>query len=67
MKLESMGLNIRRLREEKGISQERLAARCGLSKQTIYLLEKGENKNPGIKQLLCISNALSVPLYKVIK
>lgn len=67
MNLENIGLNIKKLRLEKNISQEKLAARCNLSKQTIYLIEKGENKNPRIKQLLNIANVLDVPIDAVIK
>ena len=43
---------IRALRKERGISQEDLARRCGVSRQTINAIEKGDY-NPTIK--LCIS------------
>lgn len=65
MNLENMGINIKNLREKKNISQEKLAAKCNLSKQAIYLLEKGRNKNPGIKQLESIANCLDVPLDRL--
>ena len=42
MSFENIGINIRNLREKENISQEKLAAKCNLSKQSIYLLEKGE-------------------------
>ena len=39
--------NIRALRKEKGLSQEELAARLGVSRQTISSLENGRY-NPSI-------------------
>ena len=42
MSFENIGINIRNLREKENISQEKLAAKCNLSKQSIYLLEKIE-------------------------
>lgn len=43
---------IRALRSEMGLSQEELARRCGVSRQTINAIEKGEY-NPTIN--LCRS------------
>ena len=43
---------IRDLRREQGLSQEELARRCGVSRQTINAIEKGEY-NPTIN--LCRS------------
>lgn len=50
MKQETMYDRIRRLREEKDISQDELARRCGyLSRSTISKIEKGERNITGEK------------------
>jgi len=54
---ERVGLNIRRFREDKGLSQEKLAERAGLHRTYIGQIERGE-KNIGIRNLEKIANAL---------
>ena len=44
--------HVRALRKELGLSQEELGKRCGVSRQTINAIEKGDY-NPTIR--LCIS------------
>ncbi|MHC4333635.1 MAG: helix-turn-helix domain-containing protein [Planctomycetota bacterium] len=54
-----VGFNIRRMREEKGFSQEKLAALADLHRAYIGQIERGE-KNIGLKNLQKIANALGV-------
>lgn len=54
-----VGFNIRRIREEKGLSQEKLAALADLHRAYIGQIERGE-KNIGLKNLEKIAKALHV-------
>lgn len=56
---EEVGFNIRRIREERGLSQEELGAVAGLHRAYIGQIERGE-KNVGLKNLERIANALNV-------
>lgn len=56
---EEVGFNIRRIREERGLSQEELGAVGGLHRAYIGQIERGE-KNVGLKNLERIANALNV-------
>ncbi len=54
-----VGLNIRKIREDKGLSQEKLAALADLHRTYIGQIERGE-KNIGLKNLEKIAKALCV-------
>jgi transcriptional regulator with XRE-family HTH domain len=54
-----VGFNIRRMREEKGFSQEKLAALADLHRAYIGQIERGE-KNIGLKNLEKIAKAMGV-------
>lgn len=58
---EEVGFNIRRIREERGLSQEELAALAGLHRAYVGQIERGE-KNIGLKNLENIAKALEVPV-----
>lgn len=55
----SVGLNIKRIRVNAGLSQEKLAALADLHRAYIGQIERGE-KNIGLKNLEKIANALDV-------
>ncbi len=55
-----IGPNIRKLREKKNISQDRLSKLSNLALNTIVKIESGRNPNPTIKTLFKIANSLSV-------
>ena len=56
-----VGFNIRRTREEKGFSQEKLAALADLHRAYVGQIERGE-KNIGLKNLEKIAKALGIDI-----
>jgi len=58
---EEVGFNIRRIREERGLSQEELANLAGLHRAYIGQIERGE-KNIGLKNLEKIAKALCIDI-----
>jgi transcriptional regulator with XRE-family HTH domain len=54
-----VGRNFARIRQEKGLTQEEVAARSGYSQQYLSGLEQG-NRNPTIITLYELSQALGV-------
>ena len=59
-----VGFKIRRIREELGISQEKLAAIADLHRAYIGQIERGE-KNIGLKNLEKIAKALHVNIKEL--
>ena len=57
-----MKYRIREIREEKGITQEELSRKSGVSRATLWALECGENKITTTKTLLNIADALGVEM-----
>ncbi|MEI8229631.1 MAG: helix-turn-helix transcriptional regulator [Candidatus Peregrinibacteria bacterium] len=55
---------IRRLRFEKSMTQEELALRTGVSRQTIMSIERGQT-NPSVLLAFKIASALSMPVVEV--
>jgi len=64
--LQLIGNNIRKKRDEKGISQQELADYSNVAKSTIQRIEGGE-MNPSILILKSISMALEIELGELIK
>lgn len=62
-----IGKNIKKFRQEKGISQDRLSKLADLSLNTIVNIESGGNPNPTIETLNKIAAALSVTINELIK
>lgn len=56
--------NIRRLRFEKGMTQEELALRVGVSRQSIMSIERGST-NPSVILAYKIAMAMQVPVTEV--
>ncbi|MEI8360788.1 MAG: helix-turn-helix transcriptional regulator [bacterium] len=65
--MSTIGKNLKKLRELKGISQDRLSKLADISLNTIAKLELGENPNPTIDTLNKISKALGVKVDDLIK
>jgi len=59
--------NIKKLRQEKGISQDRLSKLADLSLNTIVNIESGNNPNPTIETLEKIAKALNVSIDELLK
>lgn len=62
-----IGENIRKLRQQKKMSQDRLSKRADLALNTIVKIETGENPNPTLETLQKIAMALDISLDKLIK
>lgn len=52
-----VGANIRRLRKEKGLTQEQLAHEAGMAMRYVAGVERGE-ENPSLRFLVKIAEAL---------
>lgn len=61
-----IGLNIMRYRKEQGLTQEQLGEMTGYSRQQIQRVETA-NAAPSVAILLEISEALQVPLERLIE
>ncbi|PIP20437.1 MAG: DNA-binding protein [Candidatus Omnitrophica bacterium CG23_combo_of_CG06-09_8_20_14_all_40_11] len=62
-----IGKNIKKFRQEKGVSQDRLSKLADLSLNTVVNIESGGNLNPTIETLTKIANALGVKVDDLIK
>ncbi len=60
MKSPKLGLQIKKIRNEKGITQEMLARMAGLSAGHLIRLENRRKTNPTMETLKKISKALGV-------
>ena len=59
--------NLRKLRELKGLSQDRLAKLADIANNTIIKIEQGENQNPTLDTLKKLAKALAVSVDDLIK
>ena len=57
-----IGVSVRRLRRERGISLSALARSAGIGKATLSGLEDGSRGNPTIETLYAIAGRLGVPI-----
>ena len=57
---------LRKLREAKGLSQEKLARLADVANNTIIKIESGKNQNPTLDTLKKISKALEVSVDDLI-
>ena len=60
-----MAFKIKEIRTEKGVSQEELAEKSGVSRVIISGLETGERKNTTVKTLSDIAAALGVKVCDI--
>jgi len=65
--ISKIGKNIKRIRKERGISQDRLSKRADLALNTIVNIELGKSPNPTIETLQKIANALEISIEKLLK
>ena len=64
---QNLDKNIKRLREAKGLSQEKLARLADVANNTLIKMESGENKNPTLDTLKKVAKALVVSVDDLIK
>ena len=67
MKLSNLPKTVKRLREKKNLSQEKLARLADVSNNTIVNIEAGKQLNPTIDTLMKISNVLDVTVDNLIE
>lgn len=60
-------INIRKLREKRGLSQEKLARLADVANNTIIKIESGENQNPTLETLQKIAKALDISIDDLVK
>jgi len=59
--------NLKKLREKKGLSQDRLAKLADVANNTIIKIEQGENVNPTLDTLKKIAKGLGVTIEDLLK
>jgi len=63
---QNLANNIKKLREAKGLSQEKLARLADVANNTLIKMESGENQNPTLATLKKIAKAFSVSVDDLI-
>ncbi|MCD4705318.1 helix-turn-helix domain-containing protein [bacterium] len=66
-KLSTIAKNIKKLRKEKGISQDRLSKLANISYNTIIKIENGAIQNPGIDTVQKIAQVFKIKVDDLIK
>ncbi len=61
-----LGQNIAKIREGKGLSQEKLAEESGLTRNFVSLIECGDT-NPSILNLLAVATALNTEIAQLLE
>ena len=64
---QNLSKNVKKLREAKGLSQEKLARLADVANNTLIKMETGENKNPTLETLKKVAKALEVSVDDLIK
>jgi transcriptional regulator with XRE-family HTH domain len=64
---QNLANNIKRLREAKGLSQEKLARLADVANNTLIKMESGENQNPTLVTLKKVAKAFGVSVDDLIK
>ena len=63
----SLGHRLRRLREQRHLTQAELASSSGVGADVISRLENAHYPSPGLRTLLKVSEGLEVPLVNLFK
>lgn len=61
-----LGRNVRRLRKERGLSQEQLALDADMKRTYVSDMERG-TRNPSVKAIERIARALGVPASQLLE
>jgi transcriptional regulator with XRE-family HTH domain len=63
---QNLANNIKKLRETKGLSQEKLARLADVANNTLIKMESGENQNPTLVTLKKVAKAFGVSVDDLI-
>ncbi|MFA6105337.1 MAG: helix-turn-helix transcriptional regulator [Patescibacteria group bacterium] len=64
--MSNINTNLRKLREDKKLSQEKLARLADVANNTIIKIESGKNQNPTLDTLKKIAKALEISIDDLI-
>jgi len=65
--MSTIGKNIKRFRQEKGLSQDKLSKLADLSLNTVVKIELDDSPNPTIETIQRIAKALEVSVDDLLK
>ena len=65
--MSTIGKNIKKFRQDKGLSQDRLSKLADLSLNTVVKIELDESPNPTIETIQRIAKALEVSVDDLLK
>lgn len=65
-KTKRFGVHLRKLREDKGLSQQALADIANIGKTTVLRIENGR-QSPTLEMLITLSEALEIPFAELMK
>jgi len=65
--MSTIGKNIKRFRQDKGLSQDKLSKLADLSLNTVVKIELDESPNPTIETIQKIAKALEVSVDNLLK
>ncbi|HEY4474992.1 MAG TPA: helix-turn-helix transcriptional regulator [Patescibacteria group bacterium] len=65
--MSTIGKNIKRFRQDKGLSQDKLSKLADLSLNTVVKIELDESPNPTIETIQRIAKALEVSVDDLLK
>lgn len=58
---------VKKLREERGLTQAALAKKAGVTEAYVSMIEGGIRKNPSLPTLKKLANALGVPVGELLE
>jgi transcriptional regulator with XRE-family HTH domain len=64
--LQSFGARVKQLRINQGLTQEQFALKCGLHKNYIGMVERGE-RNPSLLNIEVIAKGLEISITDLMK
>ncbi len=64
--LDVFAANVRRLRQERGLTQERLAEQAGLHMTDIARIET-QGRDPGVRVVVKLAHGLGVPASELLR
>ncbi len=62
-----LGKKLKKLRKEKGLSQQELATKCSIAISTIQKIENSPHANPTLDVLLALTSALSCKIDDLVE